>query len=209
MPERGKVKQAFISGCLACVVFFADAQSLKDHLAKGDRFYQRKDYENALKSYEEALALDANDPLTNFKAGIAYLNEGNFSQAVARLEKAHQLKADVDPDIDYHLGIAYQEDHQYAKARGHFETFKVRNKKLAGVANQKILECILGDSLMGIPAKAQIQPMTAPINTPFAEFSPLITKDGNTLIFTSNRSTDNYQVKSATNFGDVYISRKN
>ncbi len=43
---------------------FAQGQSLKDHVQKGDRFYQRKDYGNALKNYKEALALDPADPHT-------------------------------------------------------------------------------------------------------------------------------------------------
>ena len=200
----GQFRQLLFTG-LTIIHFYANAQSLKDHLQKGDRYYQRKDYENALKNYLEALALDNNDALANFKAGVSFLNKETYSEAVAYLERAYQLKPDVDPRINYHLAMAYQEDHQYAKAREHFEAFKVKYKSLAGVVNQKIMECILGDSLMRITSNATVNPLDE-INTTFAETFPLLTPDGKNLIFTSNRSDDTYQIKSATNFEDVYIS---
>jgi outer membrane protein OmpA-like peptidoglycan-associated protein len=209
MQPRGKVKVAFIAGCFICIAFYGHAQTVKDHLAKAERFYHKKDYKNALENYLEALAIDANDPQTNFKAGISYLNEGAYTEALTYLEKAYQLQAEVDPDIDYHLGVAYQENHQFAKAREHFGTFRLRNKKLSAVANQKIAECTAGDSLMRLPAHADVEMIPGQINTPFADFSPLTTPDGRALIFTSNRSADEYQMKTATNSEDVYISKKN
>ena len=195
----------FIFINLALIGSLAHAQSLKDHLQKGDRYFQRKDYENALKNYLEALSLEKDHAQANFKAGISFLNEETYSQAVAYLEKAYQLQPDVDPNIDYHLAMAYQENHQFANARKHFEAFKIKYKNLAGVANQKIRECILADSLIRIGANATVRPLDE-INSPFAEYSPLLSRDGKTLIFTSNRSDDDYQIKSATNFGDVYIT---
>lgn len=204
-----KVQQAVIAVYIILFPFLSEAQSLEDHLQKADRFYLKKDYENALKSYEEVLALDANDPLTNFKAGVSALNEENFSQAVVYLERAYELKTDVDSDINYHLGNAYQKDHQYAKARQHFETLKGKNKRLAPLANKRIRECLIADSLMKISVNAKVLPVTGEINTVFSEVAPLIGPHGKTLIFTSDRTSENYEIKSRTNSGDVYISRKN
>jgi outer membrane protein OmpA-like peptidoglycan-associated protein len=118
------------------------------------------------------------------------------------------LKPDVDPEIDYHLGVAYQENHQYAKARQHFESLRGRNKKLAPIATKKIGECLIGDSLMALPVRVNVQAMGSGINTAFSELSPLISRDGNTLIFTSNRSSDEYQIKSRTNMEDVFVSSR-
>lgn len=204
-PE--KIKHVLLAGFLTGFLFYADAQALKDHLQKGDRYFQKKDYGNALQNYLDALALDENDAHTNYKTGVSYLHEENYRQAVVFLEKAYNLKPDVDPQIDYHLGMAYREDHQFDKARKHFEIFKNSHKNLAAVAKQKIAECIIGDSLMRISTNATVRPVDE-INTAFSEFSPLITRDGKALVFTSNRSEDDYQIKSANNFEDVYISQK-
>ena len=188
--------------------FLAHGQSLKDHVQKGDRFYQRKDYGNALRNYKEALALDPDDPQTNYKAGISALHEDNFSQAVICLERAYLADPEIDPDISYHIGMAYQKNHQFEKAREHFLAIKEKNKRLAHIATQKINECILGDSLMKIPVNGSVEILPAPVNSSFSEFAPLITGDGNTLVFTSDKSPDVYEVKSGTNSEDVYISKK-
>ncbi|MEX1238237.1 MAG: OmpA family protein [Cyclobacteriaceae bacterium] len=208
LPQPADIKKAFIAGCLTFLFFFAEAQTLKDYLAKGDRDYHRKDFENALKNYLAALELDADDALTNLRVGLSYLNEEGFSRAVTYLQKAYDLNPSVDTNIDYHLGMAYQGDQQYSRALKHYKVLKSKNKNLAPVATQKIRECLLADSLMRMPVDATVQPLHDGINTLFAEVSPLISADGKTLIFTSNRSEDDYQIKSATNFYDVYISRR-
>ncbi|MGC1240159.1 MAG: OmpA family protein [Chryseosolibacter sp.] len=208
MQVSGKGKQLWVAGLMILIFSAAQAQSLKEHLAKGDRYYQRKDYKNAIADYLEALKFDDADAQTNYKVGIAYLHEEHVAQAVAFLEKAYNLNPAVDQNIDYHLGMAYQGTQQYAKAREHFTTLKAKNKSLGAIASRKIRECALADSLMNISSDATITALAHPINTPFSELLPLISNDGQTLIFTSNRSADDYQIKSATNFEDVYISQK-
>ena len=188
--------------------FSLQGQSLKDHVQKGDRFYERKDYGNAWKNYKEALALDPDDPHTNYKAGISALHEDNFSQAVQCLERAYLADPNIDPDISYHIGMAYQKNHQFGEARKHFQTVKEKNKRMSSVASQKIKECILGDSIMKLRVDGEVEVLNEVVNSSFSEFAPLITHDGNTLVFTSDRSDDAYEVKSGTNSEDVYMTRK-
>ncbi|WP_333820940.1 OmpA family protein [Ohtaekwangia sp.] len=186
------------------IPFRGQSQNL---IEKGDRFFAKKDYENALKSYLEANPGD-DDANTNFKIGMCYLYTELKSKSLPYLEKAVHAKPNVDEDIDYYLGMAYQNNHQYAKARDHYEAFRSKNKKLYEIATQKIYECEIGDSLTRKPVRAVIQNIGAGINTRFNEYSPLVTSDGKTMIFTSNRSTDDYKIKSGTNFEDIYIAHK-
>lgn len=203
-----KLQAALISGILSFLLLSAQAQTLKDYLAKGDRFYMRKDYKNALVHYLEALHLDADDAQTNLRVGLSYINSENYRDAVGYLEKAYQLNPAIDPHIDYHLAMAYQEDQQYAKAVDHYRALKAKNRSLATVATQKIRECALADSLMRMPPKATVAPLSGKINTSFKETFPLISREGGILIFTSDRSEDEYLIKSGSNFGDVYIARR-
>ena len=199
---------------LCAIAFFlsfaliSQAQALKEIIAKGDRFFNRKDYESALSNYLQAYELAPEDAETNFKVGVSYLHGDKKSKALSYLEKAYNTKPEVDLDIDYHLGMAYQYDHQYGKARQHYEEFKRRNRRLANIADHKIAECIVGDSLSQHPAYVEIENIGRIINSPFHEYSPLLSADGNTMIFTSNRSTDDYKIKSGTNFEDIYISHR-
>ncbi|HEY9044672.1 MAG TPA: OmpA family protein [Ohtaekwangia sp.] len=185
------------------IPFCGQSQNL---IEKGDRLFAKKDYENALKSYLEAGPGD--DAMTNFKIGLCYLYTEVKSKSLPYLQKAVQAKSNVDEDIDYYLGMAYQNNHQYAKARDHYEAFRSKNKKLYEIATQKIYECEIGDSLTRKPVRAVIQNVGGGINTAFNEYSPLVSSDGQTMIFTSNRSTDDYKIKSGTNFEDIYIARK-
>lgn len=191
------------------MVVLADVfgQSPGAWLQKGDRFYQRKDYASALRHYREALTLEEDNARTNFKAGVSCLNEKYYSEALNYLERAYELEPTVDPQIDYHLATAYQENHQFARALKHYKVFRSTYKNLAGLANQKIAECVLADSLMNIRPDVTVGPVEG-LNTAFAEFSPVISPDGRKLIFTSNRSEDAYQIKSGTNYGEVYVSER-
>jgi outer membrane protein OmpA-like peptidoglycan-associated protein/tetratricopeptide (TPR) repeat protein len=184
------------------------AGSLYAQVDKGDRLYAKKDYENALKAYLDASGGSSDDPLLNFKIGVSYLYTEKKSLAVPFLEKAYRIKPEVDEDIDYHLGMAYQNDHQYAKARDHFMEFRRKNKKLQEISNHKIMECEIGDSLTRKPVRVQIENAGPNVNSLFHEYSPLVSGDGKTMVFTSNRSTDEYKIKSGTNFEDIYIARK-
>jgi outer membrane protein OmpA-like peptidoglycan-associated protein/tetratricopeptide (TPR) repeat protein len=184
------------------------AQNIKPLLDKGDKFFGRKDYESALKIYQEAYALDKNDASVNFRIGVCYLHGETKAKSLPYLEKAHQTNPAVDEDMDYHLGMAYQNNHQYAKARDFFIEFKRKNKKLSEIAAHKIAECEIGDSLTRKPTHVVIENAGGVVNTNFHEYSPLFSEDGNTLIFTSNRSSDETKIKMGTNYEDIYITHR-
>jgi outer membrane protein OmpA-like peptidoglycan-associated protein/Tol biopolymer transport system component len=173
---------------------------------KGNRLFEKKDYENALKALLDANAADDAD--VNFKIGMCYLYLETKSKSLPYLEKAFNAKSNISEDIHYYLGMAYQNNHQYSKAREHYEEFRSKNKKLYELATEKIFECEIGDSLTRKPIRAVITNVGTGVNSPFNEYSPLVSSDGQTMIFTSNRSTDDYKIKSGTNFEDIYIVRK-
>lgn len=180
----------------------------QDSMDKGDKAYNKKDYQEAIKNYLSVIQGQPDNPELNFKLGMSYLYTLTKSKAAPYLEKAYKLKPEVDPDIDYHLGMAYQNNHQFGLARKHFEEFKRKNKKLADIVNEKLQQCIIGDSLVKRPVPVTITNFGPKINSDFHDYSPIISADGNTLIFTSNRSTDAYKIKSSTNFEDIYISHR-
>lgn len=201
----GKVPFIFVFLCCSLVGY---SQALKDILAKGDRLYARKDFVDALEAYNQAVSMSPEDAEANFKLGMTYLYTETKSKALPYLEKAYKTKPDVDEDIDYHIGLAYQYSHQYGQARSHFIEFQKKNKKLAEIAREKIFQCTVGDSMMQHPAYVKIENAGNQVNSHFHEYSPLVSADGRTMIFTSNRSEDDYKIKSGTNFEDIYITHK-
>lgn len=198
----------FLGGLFIFITLSGFSQSAKDLIDKGDRLYSKKDYNGALQLYLPACDTKGDDAMLNLKVGMCYLYSETKWKAAIYLEKAYRLDPKVDLDIDYHLGMAYQQNHQYSKAITHFEEFKKNNKKLSAIANEKIQACIIADSLSKKPVRVLIENAGGIINSNFHEYSPLLSADGNTMIFTSNRSIDDYKIKSGTNFEDIYITHR-
>jgi outer membrane protein OmpA-like peptidoglycan-associated protein/tetratricopeptide (TPR) repeat protein len=200
--------RAFITFFLACFSLFGYGQNFKDVVEKGDKLFSRKNYPEAMKFYADAVKLNPEDAGANFKLGVTFLNLNQKSKSLPFLEKAFQTNPAVDIDIDYHLGMAYEAIHDFSKAIQHFQEFKKKNKKLSDIADHKIHTCRIADSVMRHPAYVQLENMKS-VNSTFHEYSPIMFPDGKTLVFTSNRSTDEFKIKSGTNFEDIYITTRN
>ena len=186
----------------------AHGQDQKTLVATGDKYYGKKDYKNALAAYLAAQDLNPDDAAVNFKIGLTYLYSETKSKAASYISKAYRLNPAVNPDIDYHLGIAFQNTNEFQKAIEHFENFKKKKANLSSIVDEKIAECHIADSLSQNELNVIIENLGSQVNTPYSDYSPIISADGNTLIFTSNRTDDPAKVKANQNFEDIYFTTK-
>jgi outer membrane protein OmpA-like peptidoglycan-associated protein/tetratricopeptide (TPR) repeat protein len=189
--------------------FIVSSQDLKTLIGNGDKFYGKKDYKNALTTYLAAQEINPDDAYLNFKIGLTYLYSETKSKAATYIDKAYRLNPAVNPDIDYHLGIAFQNTNSFKLAIEHFERFKKKRSNLASIADEKIAECQVADSLSQNELNVIIENLGEGVNTPYNDYSPIISADGNTLIFTSNRTDDPARAKANANFEDIFVSYKN
>ena len=67
-----------------------DPENPRIWTALGDTYYDRKDWDQAVDSYEKALRKAAKDPNVLSDLGAAYRNRGEFKRAVSSFEKAQQ-----------------------------------------------------------------------------------------------------------------------
>lgn len=195
---------------LAFVVFVFPTfgQSVKDLVQQGDQYYGRKDYKKALELYLQAIESNPDDASINLKIGLSYLYSETKSKAAKYISKAYRLNPTINDEIDYHLGVAFQNTNEFNKAIEHFEQFKKKKSGLAAIADKKISECRIADSLSQYELNVVIENMGTGINTSLHDYSPIISSDGNTLIFTSNRSDDERAIKAKKNFEDIYWSKR-
>lgn len=177
-------------------------------VAEADKLYDKKQYQKAVALYLQALEGNPDDASLNLKTGLSYLYSETKSKAAKYISKAHRLNPRINDEIDYHLGIAFQNTNEFVKAIEHFEQFKKVKKKLAELADKRIAECRIADSLSNYELNVVIENASAKVNSPFHDYAPIISGDGNTLIFTSNRSENESELKQGTNYEDIYISRK-
>jgi hypothetical protein len=110
------------------------------------------------------------------------------------------IKPYIDDKIDYNLGLAFQNTNNFRQAIKHFEAFRKKNKTLAGLATIRIKQCIFADSLVRNELNVVIENIGSTINSPFEDYAPLISPDGNSLIFTSNREIN----RNGTHKEDIY-----
>jgi len=183
-------------------------QSAKDMMAQADKLYGKKDYKKALDIYLELLNGNPDDANYNLKVGLCYLYSETKSKAAQYISKAYRFNPSINEDIDYHLGIAFQNTNEFLKAIEHFEAFKKKKKGLAEIADKKIAECRIADSLSHYELNVIIENMGAVVNSRFHDYAPIISGDGSTLIFTSNRSEDERAIREGTNYEDIFICRK-
>lgn len=175
---------------------------------KGDDFYEKKDYKNALTYYFLALREYKSDPRLLYKIGLSYLNTEDKGQAVSFLQKAYKINPEVDPEILYQMGIAYQSSLQYVQAKYLYEQFKkVTPKKRWEEIDEKINQCIVSHGILSNPLDIIIENVGFSVNSPFDDYSPIISPDGETFYFTSNRVEDSTKIGTRTNFEDIYYSK--
>ena len=184
------------------------SQSVKEFLKKGGQQYKAKDYENALKTYMEGLKHHPNNAPLNFHTGLTYLSLPNKAESLRYLQTAFTINPSVDENIYYYLGMSYQSNNQYESAQEFFSEFKRKNKKQAAQADIKIRQSQFADSLTRIPTDVVVENVGKAINSSFHEYSPLVSTDGNTMIFTSNRPDPEGTDNAFSKFEDIYISKK-
>jgi outer membrane protein OmpA-like peptidoglycan-associated protein len=190
------------------VVVSSYGQSPKEVLAQADKLYSKKEYKKAQEIYFDLLSNNPDDAAINLKIGLCYLYSETKSKAAQYISKAYRFNPTINDDIDYHLGMAFQNTNEFLKAIEHFEAFKKKKSNLSEIANKKIAECRIADSLSHYELNVVIENMGPSINTRFHDYSPIISGDGSTLIFTSNRSDDERAIKEGTNYEDIFICRK-
>jgi outer membrane protein OmpA-like peptidoglycan-associated protein/Tol biopolymer transport system component len=198
----------FLSVVLLLLSLLCSAQNMQDLVAQGDKFYSKKDYKKALEQYFGAYDLNPDDAALNLKIGLSYLYSETKSKAAKYISKAYRLNPDINDEIDYHLGVAFQNTNEFLKAIEHFNQFKKKKSGLAAIADKKISECKIADSLSQYELNVIIENMGTGVNTTLHEYAPIISSDGSTLIFTSNRSEDLKAIREKTNYEDIYITSK-
>lgn len=184
------------------------AQSMQDLVSQADKFYSKKDYKKALELYLRALESNPDDASVNLKIGLSYLYSETKSKAARYISKAYRLNPSINDEIDYHLGVAFQNTNEFLKAIEHFEQFKKKKNNLGPIADKKIQECRIADSLSQYELNVVIENMGQGVNTHLHDYSPIISSDGSTLIFTSNRSEDEKAIREKTNYEDIFITRR-
>ena len=202
----------------------SELKEAKRNIDEGDGFYSRSEapnsdfdlYHSAIPFYLKANNFNPNNALLNYKIGVCYIkSDDNRAKSLSYLEKAFKLNPDVEKNIHYYLGIAFHLNMQFETAIKEFQTARglLKTDQKGGTTDidKRISECRNGIELVKNPALVFIDNVGPEINSPYSDYSPVISADESVMMFTSKRNSstgskidpfrDEY-------FEDIYISTK-
>ncbi|MCW3085178.1 MAG: hypothetical protein JWP12_2544 [Bacteroidetes bacterium] len=194
---------------------------------KAAEIYKTADYPNALLMYMELYRSDSSNANIAYFVGDCYLKGmSGRARAVPYLEKACKNVSQEYKEGDFEekhapilayklLGDAYHIHSKFDKAITSYEKYKqelsISKKKdsdnLKDV-ERKIEMCKTAKELIAEPVKVKIENLGKALNSPYPDYSPVITGDQSTMMFTSRRkeSTGGQTYDGGKYYEDIYIS---
>ncbi|MCS7029308.1 MAG: OmpA family protein [Bacteroidia bacterium] len=180
--------------CLLSVTFsdIGFAQSLRKELRLAHNHYYFGENDLAMQAYKKILAKYPNVAEVNFLYARSILESSSNEKAMALgyFIRAKDLDPNVDKEILYYLGIAYQYNHQWDKAENCFKQYREGKKEKSEEykkATKKIDECQNARIIASQPPAYKITNLGEKINTKYADYVPVVSSDQNIIFFTSRR----------------------
>jgi outer membrane protein OmpA-like peptidoglycan-associated protein len=208
-------------------VFLFSQKDFDVKFKKSEETLKEKKYDQALAMWLELYNADSENANLAYKVGYCYTQSiGRKERAVPYLEKAVK-----NISVDYkendaaerraplqswkYLADAYHLDSQFDKAVVTYNVYRQEMKKnhrkdkaADDDADRKIQMCYTAKELMKVPVKMKVENLGKGVNSKYADYSPVLTADGKTMIFTSRRdggaSNDTYD--DGKYFEDIYIT---
>lgn len=217
---------------LACLMIIAGASALKkgpkQKITQGDVYFAADDYQSALPFYLEAYQMEPSNSNTGFKIGVCYLNipgkkhmaysylaaaSGNISE---KYKSGSSKEKHAPVDTWYYFGQSLHLKNNFDSAIICFDNYlnyidTADTKMRSEIALRKTW-CVNGKNLMANPVAIQVTNLGANINTPFPEYSPVISADQRMMIFTSRRPENTggkIDPRDQMYFEDIYVSTMN
>jgi outer membrane protein OmpA-like peptidoglycan-associated protein len=186
-------------------------------------------YFAALPLFLDLYKSDSTNANIGYHVGDCYLHARNRkAKAIPYLEKAlksvspkydeFELEERSSPLLTYKLlGDAYHIHSEFDKAIVLYETYKremllynLKDDENINDANRKIEMCNTAKELIASPVNVKIENMGKAVNSAYGDYSPVLTADQQTMIFTSRRieNMGGGTSEGGRYFEDIYISRK-
>lgn len=198
------MKRIFLISLLLCFVHGLKAQNSKA-LADAQRYFSVRNYEEAIKLYEEAFRSGVKDALAFYQAGVCYQKAENISEqvkAIPYFEKA-LAAGDVPATIYFDLGDLYLKNEELPKAFEQFSRYKasIKNDKKALADVEDALERTSNAmAFMSVPRDFTISSFPGTVNSEYTEYNPVVSADESIMAFTALRPNTG-----RTRTGDKFI----
>ncbi len=181
-------------------------------LKSADLAFESEDYLNAINLYRKILVIDPDHESAHLNSVISRikLNQAPDS-SYTHLAK---LKNSKKPEVQFYFGKIYHLTSNFNEAIKCYNKYKSFDKKHRSITDEEVnyhISCSKNAiDLMSQPHLSIIKNLGSNINSPYADYVPLITPDESVLYFTSRRegSVGNLKDLYGNYYEDVYVSQK-
>jgi tetratricopeptide (TPR) repeat protein len=154
-----------------------------------------KNFKSALVLLTDVQKFNPDNSALNYVLGfMSFMMDGPVKETIAYLEKAKSLDQEVATDLLFWLAWSHHLNSNWAEAISLYQKYrnflqaqgKVNILAMQDVT-KKMEECRVGQRLSEKPERVFIDNLGPTINSPFAEYSPAISADEETIFFTSRK----------------------
>lgn len=200
-----------------------DLKLAQKNIKNGDSFWEKGmekvllmqdgliSFENALFYYQKAQDFNPDNALLNYKIGTSLLFTNKKEYAFSYLQKAFNLNDGLPYNARFYFAMSLHLNQKYEEAIQQFEKFKklTKSKKYtpyARLTKKYIKACIRNSQQDNENKRIWVDNLS--INSPYDDWSPCLSADGDLLIFTSNRPNKNKPSQIGMYDQDIYYSYK-
>lgn len=189
-------------------------------LQKGINFYNNRDFVDALAYFKEEHKKDTGNAEIDYWLAKCYEETSEKEKVLLYYVKSYNRNPKAFADILYEIGHANQVNYKFDEAEKYFKLYKKELKeemaKSIGSTLMKeqmkvakrLNECENGKVIYANYFKHKIKNIGGVVNTLYPEYTPVISSDNKTLMFTSRRPGGQSDKKDKDNlfFEDVWMS---
>ncbi len=194
--------RALVLFLLASIFYNSSAQdefNFKEWFVEAESYFLFEEYSDALPLYQRLLSEDPDNSNIKFKIGICYLNNPyqkeraskfllEASENISKNYKPNNFKERfAPPEVYYYLGQAYRVTGNLNKALEYFSLFKKNMDPEifdVQVIDDEISSCEVAKRMLLYPVYKEQATAGNVINSRFTELNPVLSGDGNTIVFT-------------------------
>jgi len=175
-----------------------------DYFREGSFLMQEENFDQALKNFTEAYKIDSSSANINFNLGYCLLNSSNkkaaaeryLAKAITSITKNYRgddpSEKKAPPLSHFYYARALHNNYKFNEAAAEYELFEttyVKDKKTKEEIDYYRAQTVYAIEKLATPINVTIQNLGDSINSEYPDFSPVLSADERTIIYTTRRNT--------------------
>ncbi len=226
---QNQIMRLFFIVALISLTCFTQAQNkpetYKGYFQEGLYLLLEGNYETAQENFEAAYKMDSSSANINYLLGVCYINsaqnkakaETYFAKSLSKISRSYKAdnpeEKSASPLAVYYYGKALHINYKFDQAIAQFDEFSNKyadSKEWKKMAAKEKATSILAKEIVANPLNIKIENLGDSINSKYPEYSPVLSADERTIIFTTRRpnSTGGLRTQDGQYFEDIVVSYK-